>query len=158
MTFVDEPNRQNRHEKAKPSNVDSLCRQCQRGKIDKEKSKSLCLWCRLGEVLKDPGARAEAERRAKPSLVQSNPPLEELQERADARHFATPTRAGNPRSQRHRRVGEVLPRTEARMVGGSDKSQPCLVEGCEKPRFSRGWCTTHYFRMRDYGSFEGRTA
>src|ERR1044072_9284041 len=29
---------------------------------------------------------------------------------------------------------------------------PCVVEGCEQPKYSKGWCRTHYMRQYKYGS------
>lgn len=28
---------------------------------------------------------------------------------------------------------------------------PCNVDGCERPKFCRGWCTTHYQRWKAHG-------
>ena len=33
---------------------------------------------------------------------------------------------------------------------------PCTVEGCERPRKGRGWCSGHWKRWRNYGSPTGK--
>ena len=33
----------------------------------------------------------------------------------------------------------------------ADPTAPCLIAGCIKPVFSRGWCATHYHRWNRYG-------
>lgn len=32
------------------------------------------------------------------------------------------------------------------------KSKLCSIQGCERPRFSRGWCTKHYSRWHRHGN------
>jgi len=32
----------------------------------------------------------------------------------------------------------------------------CSIEGCERPHRARGWCTTHWWRWRQYGTTEDR--
>lgn len=32
---------------------------------------------------------------------------------------------------------------------------PCMIDGCEKPVFTRGWCQAHYRRWYRYGDPEG---
>ena len=36
---------------------------------------------------------------------------------------------------------------------------PCGVEGCKRPRICKGWCRTHYMRVRRQGDplADGRT-
>lgn len=33
------------------------------------------------------------------------------------------------------------------MVGPATKSELCAVDGCDKPRFCKGWCQCHYRRF-----------
>lgn len=39
-----------------------------------------------------------------------------------------------------------------------DRASPCKVDGCEKPSTSRGYCSMHAKRLREYGTVEGRGA
>lgn len=32
--------------------------------------------------------------------------------------------------------------------------RPCAVEGCPRPHFAKGWCNTHYYRLRRNGTLD----
>ena len=57
--------------------------------------------------------------------------------------------------QRWRRFGDVLedkpPHERRRRKPRGGESPPCLVDGCDRPNLSRGWCQKHYSAWQRHG-------